>query len=104
MLKASWKALLTIAMLLPAAGLADVYIAIPSDTSQALYFPNVDTVYCYSVVVDTEPAIVKTDRCWSVLLPSVFVEGNLLLMNRPIEQLLKSCASLNCDLRAMPNK
>ena len=104
MLKASWKALLTIAMLLPAAGLADVYIAIPADTSKALYFANVDTVLCHSVVVDSEPVIVKTDRCWPVFLQTIFVEGSLLIMNRPIEQLLKSCASLNCELRAMPNE
>ncbi len=103
MLKASWKALLTVAMLLPVAGLADVYIAIPSDTSQALYFPNADTAHCYSVVVNSAPVMVKTNRCWLVLLPSVFIEGHLLLMNRPIEQLLKSCESLNCELRAMPN-
>ena len=101
--KTSWRALLTIAMLLPAASLADVYIAIPSDNSQALYFPNADIAHCYSVVVDA-PVMIKTDRCWVVLLPSVLVEGNLVMMNRPIEQLLKSCASLNCELRAMPNK
>ena len=94
---------LLIALLaVPAAAVADVYVAIPSDTSKALYFPNVDTVLCYSVVVDSEPVIVKTNRCWPVYLPTIFVEGSLLMMNRPIEQLLKSCAWLNCELRAMP--
>jgi len=94
---------LLIAMLaVPAAAVADAYIAIPFDTSQALYFPNVDTVQCYSAVVDSKPAIVQTDRCWQVLLPSVFVQGSLLMMNRPIEQLLKSCEALGCELRPMP--
>jgi hypothetical protein len=31
------------------------------------------------------------------------VNGSLLMMNRPIEQLLRSCASLGCELRPMPN-
>ncbi len=35
-----------------AAAVADAYVAIPWDNSKALYFPAVDTVYCYSVVVD----------------------------------------------------
>jgi hypothetical protein len=86
----------------PAAAVADVYVAIPANTSQALYFPGVETVQCYSVVVDSKPVIVATDRCWQVLLPTIFVEGNLLMMNRPIEQLLRSCAFLNCELRPMP--
>jgi hypothetical protein len=93
-----------IAMLaMPVAAAADVYVAIPSDTSQALYFPNVDFVQCYSAVVDSAPAIVRTDRCYQIFLPAVFVQGNLLMMNRPIDQLLASCAPLSCELRAMPN-
>ncbi len=94
---------LFIAMLVvPAAAAADAYVAIPFDTSLALYFPNVDTVQCYSAVVDSKPAIVQTDRCWQVLLPSVIVQGTLVMMNRPIEQLLESCATLGCELRPMP--
>ena len=94
---------LFIAMLVvPVAAAADAYVAIPFDTSQALYFPNVETVHCYSAVVDSKPAMIQTDRCWQVLLPSVFVQGSLLMMNRPIEQLLESCAALGCELRAMP--
>ena len=94
----------SIAMLvLPISAGADVYVAIPHSATQALYFPNVDTVLCYSAVVVGKPAIVKTDRCWQILLPTVMVNGNLLLMNRPIEQLLRSCASLGCELRPMPN-
>ena len=86
----------------PVSAVADVYVAIPADTSQALYFPSVDTVQCYSEVVDSRPATVWTDRCWQLFLPAVLVEGNLLMMNRPIERLLASCAFLNCELRAMP--
>ena len=86
----------------PVAAVADAYVAIPADTSQALYFPNVDAVHCYSAVIDSKPAMVKTDRCWQVLLPAVFVQGSLLMMNRPIEQLLESCAPLGCELRLMP--
>jgi len=88
---------------LPINALGDVYVAIPSDASQALYFPNVDTVQCYSAIVDSKPAIVQTDRCWQVLLPTVMVNGSLIMMNRPIEQLLRSCASLGCELRPMPS-
>jgi hypothetical protein len=95
--------LFTVLFVLPISAFGDVYIAIPSDTSQALYFPNVDTVQCYSAVVDSKPTIVKTDRCWQVLLPTIMVNGSLLMMNRPIEQLLRSCASLGCELRPMPN-
>jgi hypothetical protein len=94
---------LLIAMLaVPAAAAADAYIAIPFDTSQALYFPNVDTVQCYSSIVDSKPAMIQTDRCWQVLLPAVIVQGTLVMMNRPIEQLLKSCETLGCELRPMP--
>ncbi len=89
-------------MAAPATAVADVYVAIPADTSQALYFPNVDTVLCHSVVVNNELASIETDRCWLVLLPTIVVEGSLLVMTRPIEQLLESCAWLNCELRAMP--
>ena len=96
---------LLIALLaVPVGAVADVYVAIPTDTSQALYFPNVDTVQCYSAIVDNRPAIVRTDRCLQVLLPTIFVEGSLLMMNRPIEQLLASCAFLNCELRPMPTE
>lgn len=95
-----WLFIALLAM--PVAAVADAYIAIPTDPSQALYFPTVDLVHCYSAVVDSKPAMIKTDRCWQVLLPSVFVEGNLYLMNRPIEQLLASCAPLGCELRPMP--
>ena len=95
---------LSIAMLvLPISAGADVYVAIPYSATQALYFPNVDTVQCYSAIVNSKPAIVNTDRCWQVLLPTIMVNGSLLLMNRPIEQLLRSCASLGCELRPMPN-
>ncbi len=87
-----------------AAAVADAYVAIPWDTSKALYFPNVDTVECYSVVVDSEPAVVRTNRCWPVYLLTVVVQGNVLMMNRPLDQLLKSCAPLNCELRAMPDE
>ena len=97
------RRLFLVLLFLPVAAVADVYVAIPYDTSQALYFPNVDTVQCYSAIVDSKPAIVQTDRCWQVLLPAVMVNGSLLLMNRPIEQLLRSCASLGCELRPMPN-
>ena len=96
--------LLIVLLAMPAVAVADVYIAIPSDTSKGLYFPNVEAVHCYSAVVDSKPVIVKTNRCWQVLLPTVFVEGRLFLMNRPIEQLLQSCAPLGCELRAMPGK
>lgn len=94
--------LLLALLLAPFAAGADVYVAIPANTSQALYFPNVESVQCYSVVVDSEPAIISTDRCWQVLLPAVFVEGTLFMMNRPVEQLLKNCAFLGCELRPMP--
>ncbi len=87
-----------------ATAIADAYVAIPWDTSKALYFPNVETVQCYAAVADSEPAAIHTDRCWPVFLPSVFVQGNLLLMNRPLEQLMKSCESLNCVLRDMPDE
>jgi hypothetical protein len=97
------KRLFLVLLFLPVAAVADVYVAIPYDTSQALYFPNVDTVQCYSALVGSKPAIVKTDRCRQVLLPTIMVNGSLLLMNRPIEQLLRSCASLGCELRPMPN-
>lgn len=96
---------LLIAMLaVPVAANADVYVAIPADTSQALYFPNLDTVQCYSAIVDNAPAIVRTDRCFQIFLPAIFIDGTLLLMNRPLEQLLESCSSLNCELRAMPTE
>ena len=85
------------------AAVADVYVAIPTDTSKALYFPNIDTVQCYSVVVDSQPKMIRTDRCWQILLPTIFVKGSLLMMNRPLEQLLHSCATLGCELRAMPD-
>ena len=42
--------LFTVLFILPISAFGDVYIAIPSDTSQALYFPNVDTVQCYFVI------------------------------------------------------
>lgn len=94
---------LLIALLaVPVAAVADVYVAIPANTSQALYFPALDTVQCYSAVVNGKPAAVKTNRCWQLFLPAVFVQGSLLMMNRPIEQLLQSCASLGCELRPMP--
>lgn len=94
---------LLIALLaVPVAAVADVYIAIPANAGQALYFPNVDTVQCYSAVVDSKPAFVRTDRCWQLLLPTILVEGSLLMMNRPLEQLLQSCAPLGCELRPMP--
>ena len=91
-------------LIVPVAAVADVYVAIPLDTSKALYFPNVEFVHCYSALVGSKPAIVKTDRCRQVLLPTVMVNGSLLMMNRPIEQLLRSCASLGCELRPMPNE
>ncbi len=91
-------------LIVPVAAVPDVYVAIPSDTSKALYFPNVEFVQCYSALVGSKPAIVKTDRCRQVLLPTVMVNGSLLMMNRPIEQLLRSCASLGCELRPMPNE
>ena len=95
---------LSIAMLvLPISAGADVYVAIPYSPTQALYFPNVDSVQCYSAFVNSKPAIVNTDRCRQILLPTVMVNGSLLMMNRPIEQLLKSCAPLGCELRPMPN-
>jgi len=94
-----------IALIAASAGaVADAYVAIPWDDSKALYFPTVNTVYCYSVVVESEPTVVATDRCWPVYLPSVFVEGTVLMMNRPLDQLLRSCAPLNCVLRAMPDE
>ena len=95
--------LFTVLFVLPISAFGDVYVAIPSDTSKALYFPNVEFVQCYSALVDSKPAIVKTDRCRQVLLPTIMVNGSLLMMNRPIEQLLRSCASLGCELRPMPN-
>ena len=87
-----------------AAAIADVYVAIPWDTSKALYFPAVETVQCYAAVADSEPAAVETDRCWPVFVPSVMVQGNLLLMNRSLDQLMKSCESLNCVLADMPDE
>lgn len=87
-----------------AAAFADAYVAIPWDDSKALYFPSVEFVYCYSVVVDSEPTVVSTDRCWPVYLPSVVVAGNVLMMNRPLDVLLKSCAPLSCELREMPEE
>ncbi len=92
-----------IAMLAVPVAVADVYVAIPADTSKALYFPTVDTVLCFSVVEHSELVALETDRCWPVFLPSIVVEGNVLIMiGRTTEQLLESCASLNCELRAMP--
>ena len=86
----------------PAVTVADAYVALPADTSQALYFPNVESVLCYSALQNNELVGIETDRCWPKLLPTIVVQGSVLLMNRPIEQLLKSCESLNCELRAMP--
>lgn len=87
----------------PAVAVADVYVAIPADTSQALYFPNVDTVLCYSVVEQSKPVAIETDRCWPVFLPTIVVDGSVLIMiGRTVEQLLESCALLDCELRAMP--
>ena len=85
------------------AAIADVYVAIPADTSKALYFPNVDTVLCYSISGNNELETVETDRCWPMFLQTISVKGSLLMMDRPIEQLLKNCAPLNCELRAMPD-
>ena len=45
-----------------ATAVADAYVAIPWNDSKALYFPTVDTVLCYSVVVESEPTVVNTDR------------------------------------------
>ena len=93
-----------IAMLaVPAVVIADVYVAIPADTSQALYFPSVENVLCYSVAAGGKPTAVRTDRCWPLLVTTVVVEGSLLVMNQPLERLLESCAWLNCELRAMPD-
>ena len=92
-----------IAMLGVPVAVADVYVAIPADTSKALYFPTVDTVVCFSVVEHSELVALETDRCWPVFLPSIVVEGIVLIMiGRTTEQLLESCASFNCELRAMP--
>ena len=69
---------LFIAMLaMPAAAVADAYVAIPTTTSQALYFPNAEFVHCYSAVVNSEPTMVKTDRCFQVFLPSVVLQWSL---------------------------
>ncbi len=92
-----------IAILAVPVAVADVYVAIPADTSKALYFPTIDTVVCFSVVEHSELVALETDRCWPVFLPSIVVEGSVLIMiGRTTEQLLESCAFLNCELRAMP--
>ena len=94
--------ILIVLLAVPAVTVADAYVALPADNSQALYFPNVDTVLCYSTLQSDKLVAVETDRCWTKLLPTIVVQGSVLLMTRPIEQLLQSCASLNCELRAMP--
>ena len=94
--------ILMVLLAAPAVTVADAYVALPADTSQALYFPDVKTVLCYSTLQDNQLVGIETDRCWPKLLPTIVVQGSVLLMNRPIEQLLKSCESLNCELRAMP--
>jgi hypothetical protein len=94
--------ILIVLLAAPAVTVADAYVALPADTSQALYFPDVKTVLCYSTLQDNQLVGIETDRCWPKLLPTIVVRGSVLLMNRPIEQLLKSCESLNCELRAMP--
>jgi hypothetical protein len=95
-----WLLLALLAM--PVTAVADAYVAIPANTGMALYFPTVDSVQCYSAVVNSAPAIVSTNRCYQLFLPAVFVQGTLFMMNRPIDQLLKSCAFLNCELQPMP--
>ena len=82
---------------------SDVYVAIPEDSGQALYFPGVDTVLCYSVTAGNRLESIATDRCWPTAVTTIVVGGSLLMMNRPIPQLLKSCEWLNCELRAMPD-
>jgi hypothetical protein len=87
-----------------ASAVADVYVAIPADTSRALYFPSVNTVTCPSADENDNPTSIETDRCWPTWLSTIVVQGNVLLMDRPIEQLLESCDSLNCELREMPDE
>jgi hypothetical protein len=98
------KWILAVLLSVHGSAVADVYVAIPADTSKALYFPNVDTVTCVSTVQNGEPVAVETDRCWPVWLPTIIVQGKLLLLARPIDQLLQICASLDCELRDMPDE
>ncbi len=96
------RCMLIVLLAVPAITVADAYVALPADTSQALYFPNVDTVLCYSTLQNDKLAAYETDRCWPKLLSTIVVQGSVLLLTRPIEQLLQSCAPFNCELRAMP--
>jgi hypothetical protein len=94
--------ILIVLLAVPAVTVADAYVALPTDTSQALYFPNVEAVLCYSTLQNNELVGIETDRCWPKSLLTIVVQGYVVLMTRPIEQLLKSCEPLNCELRAMP--
>jgi len=88
-----------------ATAVADAYVAIPADSKKALYFPDVETVTCLSAVKDQRDLVsIETDLCQPALLQTIVVEGQLLLLDRPLDQLLESCKSLHCELREMPDE
>ncbi len=100
----SVKWVLIALLFVSATAVADAYVAIPASASHALYFPEVETVTCLSAVKDQRDLVsIKTDQCRPALLQTIVVEGQLLLLDRPVDQLLESCQSLHCELREMPD-
>ena len=88
-----------------ATAVADAYVAIPADSKKALYFPDVDTVTCLSAVKDQRDLVsIETDLCRPALLQTIVVDGQLLLLDQPVDQLLESCKSLHCKLKEMPDE